>query len=279
MHSIPVMSRRFMPTPAAREVQRTPRRDFAQAVRNAQASPQALPLTHLTDGYHLRSITEGGHLEPSQCHVFGEPLLYFFYGRPAYRVAANLPSNGFEAYWPICFLMRPAAVSTKRIYPFDSGAFHTGRFGNFFHRDMIKEDFELDVDPTMPARLLNLFWPDAKSYFDNRGALAPDFNVIDFELKSYAEIIRAKSNEGFDERNSAIELQTDVPVPLEGNILAVILPIDFADQKTRAHFEKLGALVLPFNTVGRQGATEMVGQIYDLCRDLYDGKHGLGPLW
>lgn len=248
-------------------------------VRQSPATEQQLPMTHLTDAYHLRSIAEAGSLNPTHCRVFDEPLLYLFYGRPAYRVAAQVESNGLEAYYPICFVLRSSARRAKRIYPFDSGAFHHGRFAEFVHRDMIKEDFELDVDPTMPGRLMNLFWSDPRGYFDNRGARDTALDPFDFEAKSYAELIRAKANGPFDERHSAIEVQMAEPMLLAGNLSAVILPSNFASDAVRRRFDDLGALVLPFDTVSRHSPDNMVGQIYDICRDLYSGRHGGAGCW
>ncbi|QCB43330.1 hypothetical protein E5673_14760 [Sphingomonas sp. PAMC26645] len=248
-------------------------------VRQSPPIEQQLPMTHLSDAYHLRDIAEAGSLRPTQCRVFDEPLLYLFYGRPAYRVAAQVESSGLEAYYPVCFVLRNSAKGAKRIYPFDSGAFHQGRFADFVHRDMIKEDFELDVDPTMPGRLMNLFWSDPRAYFDNRGARAMDLDPFDFEAKSYAELIRAKANGPFDERHSAIEVQMPQSIPLAGNLTAVILPSNFASEPVRRRVDELGALVLPFDTVSRHSPDNMVGQIYDICRDLYSGRHNGVKCW
>jgi len=274
-----VMARpsRTIPTAPKRRPGRT---DFARVVREAAPVEANLPLTHITDAYSLRDIVDTGELGPQPCRVFEEPLVYLFYGRPAYRVAAQLESTGLDAYWPICFVMRREAVVPKRIYPFDSGAFHHGRFSDFMHGSMIKEDFELDIDPSTPGRLLNLFWPNAASYFDNRRPLEPEFDPFDFEAKAYSELVRARgANAPFDERHSAIEIQTEQPLELAGNLLAVILPTDFASKGMAEKFEALGAVMLPFNTVGRHGPDNMVGQIYDMCRDLYSGKHGRGACW
>lgn len=256
---------------------RAARRDLAVLVSKTPALEVKLPLTHLSEAYHLRPIVETGELAPSGCKVFGESLVYFFYGRPAYRVASQIDNNGLDAYWPVCFVLKATAVNPKRIFPFDSGAFQDGRFADYFHRDMIKEDFELDVDPSTPGRLINLFWPDARSYFDNRPNSDQIFDPFAFEAKSYSELIRSKANAPFDDRHSAIELQSDDDVTLQDNLHAVILPEDFASVELQTRFRNLGARVLPFPTVSRHRPGEMVGQIYDICRDLYSSKpDGLG---
>jgi len=241
----------------------------------------ALPLTHVTDGYSFRNIMAIGTLEPAPCRVFGESLVYLFYGRPAYRSAAELESNGLEAYWPICFVLEPDCVPPKRIFPFDSGAFHHKRFMGFMHHDMIKEDFALDPDPSMPGRLLRLFWTNERSYYDAEDVSSFKPATLDFEAKSYAELIRSPVRAPFDERNSAIELQVDTAIPLKGNTLAVILPHALATADMLARIEALDALALPFGTVRRQSPVEMVGQIYTIVRDLLSGEYaeGRGKCW
>jgi hypothetical protein len=255
---------------------RAGRRDFAKLVGAAEAAPVNLPLTHITDSYYFRDIMNQGALAPSHCRVFGSELVYLFYGRPAYRSAAELESNGNDSYWPICFVLKPGVVSPSRIFPFDSGAFHHGRFSDFMHHAMIKEDFELDPDPLMPGRLLRLFWRDEKAYFDADGASGFVPESVDFEAKAYRDLIASRGKGPYDERSSAIEIQTDCAIELNGNTLAVILPSEFATPVMLERIDAVGALALPFDAVRRHGPTEMVGQMYSIIRDLLSGQRGAG---
>lgn len=245
-------------------------------VRGAPASPVKLPLTHITDGYSFRDIMDGGALVPGPCGVFGGNLLYLFYGRPAYRAAAEIESNGSEAYWPVCFVMKPDAAAASRIYPFDSGAFHHHRFNRFIYHKMMKEDFELDIDPDTPGKLVRLFWQDERSYFNADGTSGFVPGTFEFEAKAYQALIQDVGRAAFDERNSAVEIQTDAPIDLLSNTLAVILPYEFAKPDMISKIEALGALALPFDVVRRHGPREMVGLIYSIVRDLFGGKHSPG---
>lgn len=255
---------------------RLPRRDFAALVSAASPSPVNLPLTHVTDGYAFREIMASEALSPCPCRIFGGNLLYLFYGRPAYRAAAQMESNGSDAYWPVCFVLEPDAASAARIYPFDSGAFHHGRFDRFMYHKMIKEDFELDPAPQTPGKLLRLFWQDERSYFNAEGMSGFSPGAFEFEAKAYQALIGDVGRAPFDERNSAIELQVDSAVELEGNTIAVILPYEFAKPEIISTIEALGAIALPFDVVRRHGPTEMVSQIYTIVRDLFSGKHPPG---
>lgn len=262
-----------VPAPPSR---RAARREFADLVRKAPQAALELPLTHVTDGYSFRDIMAAAALQPTPCHVFGGQLVYLFYGRPAYRAAAQAEANGSEAYWPVCFVLESDAVAATRIYPFDSGAFHYRRFDDFMYHRMIKEDFELDSAPESPGKLVHLFWRDMRSYFNASAYGSFEPGPLDFEASAYRRLIRHEGRAGFDERNSAIEIQTDQPVDLPGNTIAVILPYEFATPEMLAKIDKLGAIALPFDVVRRQGPTEMVGQIYTLVRDLLGGTHAPG---
>lgn len=269
-----------MTTQAPARKPRAPRREFAELVRETPPSETSLPLTHMTDGYVFRSIMEGMELEPAPCTVFDdEPLLYFFYGRPAYRAAAQAQSNGLDAYAPICLVMKPDAVPPRRIFPFDSGAFHNHLLADFTHHKMVKEDFELDCMADMPGRLINLFWSSGEAYFNNRDTSNYVPEAMAFEAKSYQELIRFKGKSGFDDRASTIEIQAAEAVALPENTLAVILPYDFAKGPILARIEAMDALALPYDHVSRGTPGENVALIYSIVRDLLSGQRGKVRYW
>ena len=74
-------------------------KNFVQAVPPAQP---LLPLTHLTDAYRFEKAHQTDELQPRDCKVFGEPLLYLFYGRPSYRVHPDEQPSGLAHYLPVC---------------------------------------------------------------------------------------------------------------------------------------------------------------------------------
>jgi len=259
---------------------RAGRTDFAQRVRTAQPSPISMPLTHVTDAYSFRAIMEDEALIPSHCSIFGENLVYLFYGRPAYRSVAERESSAIDAYWPICFVMKPEVVAPKRIFPFDSGAFHHRLFDSVMYHRMIKEDFALDADPGTPGKLLRLFWQDEKAYFNAHGAADFTPENFEFEAKAYLSLISDAGRAPFDDRCSAIEIQTDAAVALEGNTIAVITPTEFITPSLSERIEKMGAVILPYNVTRRQRPGEMVGLICDIVRDLLGGgRDGRVKCW
>ena len=75
-------------------------------------SPQPmLPLMHVTKAETFaRYLAKNEKLEPRTCPVFGEALLYFFYGRPAYKLDNENPIITDEYLFPVCFIDRKSVV-------------------------------------------------------------------------------------------------------------------------------------------------------------------------
>ena len=72
----------------------------------------------MTDGLGFRGVLDTGALRPEPCSVFDdEPLLYLFYGRPAYRVNSQRLSSAIDAYTSFCLILHPDCLgSPKRVF-------------------------------------------------------------------------------------------------------------------------------------------------------------------
>src|ERR1700730_8150266 len=98
---------------------------FASLVSRATGIGELLPLTHTTDAYAFRNIISTRQLEVSDCIVFREPVLYLFYGRPAYRRSSAGKATSLDAFSLVSFVLRSELLpSPKRLFPFDTGAMH-----------------------------------------------------------------------------------------------------------------------------------------------------------
>ena len=92
-----------------------PAGDFRKLIAVQKPAAGGLPFVHTSDGLGLRSILREGELQTEPCPVFDdEPLLYLFYGRPAYRVNSQVLSSAIDAYAPVCFILRPGSVKAPR---------------------------------------------------------------------------------------------------------------------------------------------------------------------
>src|SRR5260370_41910934 len=130
---------------------------FWDYVNAANPGPGQLPIVHSTDLYLFREIRRKGELLPTDCEVYGQQILYFFYGRPSYRTHAKLDTVNAKALLPVCLVLERAVLQhAERIVAFDTGAFHRKFMHPPMHEKMTKEDFELGVSPDAPMKLIDV---------------------------------------------------------------------------------------------------------------------------
>jgi hypothetical protein len=207
-------------------------RYFNDFVKAAAESKPVLPLVHTSDAFYLDSILQQSQLATTECDVFtGEHLLYFFYGRPAYRTMCGNAVRKLRSQAPICLLIGAEHVSSiRRVAPFDTGAFATRFFEEYFHPAMTKEDFLVDPTIEMAGRIVGRFFGTNERYFLSRPTDPLEVLPWDHYSSSYAAMIRDESRGRGDDRRATVEIQTDQPVPLgPGVVKAVVLPVDLLD--------------------------------------------------
>lgn len=242
--------------------------EFINVQATAGGRP-CLPLTHVTDGYHFRDIRNLGKLSPRDCDVYkGERLLYFFYGRPSYRPHTSKTTVDVWSLLPICIILKQSVGDqAARVMPFDSGAFHRKMMHPPMHEDMKLEDFELNISPDVPAKIITIFYGNEHKYFhakkDHREQL--NYNKIDdLEIDSYFKLVRHRPNRDYDDRVTAIEYQLRNPVNLFKNTEAIILPKPFFDYSNVINqIESWGAIAIPYHVKEEFIPSELQGAIFD----------------
>lgn len=203
-----------------------------QFVSNATPCAPSLPLTHTCDSYSFRAIIESSQISTAHCKVFKETLVYFFYGRPAYRPSSwnRKIRRSNLAFLPCSIVLRANAISKpKRVAPFDTGAFKRGLYDDFLHKDMEMEDFLLEPSMKMPPLVVGKFYESNVNYYYGRPAMV-SIPPVEFEVQSYYDIISHGSAYA-DDRGSAIEIQSDQLLTLtSNNVIFVVLPRVFLDE-------------------------------------------------
>jgi hypothetical protein len=207
--------------------------DFWSLLKDIEADSGTLPLVHTTDVAYFKAIREKGRLEPTARPDYNnEQLLFLFYGRPSYRVNSTISTLEAKAFAPICIIANHNLLEKSwRITPFDTGAFKRGIFTPPMHPSMTVEQFELEVDPKSPMKIIKLFFGSERSYFN--AAPLPNVPIDRYEnlpADSYDRLIRHQSNTDLDDRVSAIEIQLRESIDLFNNVRAIILPRDYLDQ-------------------------------------------------
>ncbi len=198
--------------------------------RNSSGSlPNELPLVHSTRCEFFDAVKDRGKLEPRLCNVFGEQLLYLFYGRPAYRSkSVDVHDVG---YCPICFVLDidPADLNLRRTYPLDSGGVKGKRFDAHIHEDELDE-LKLPATLISARQHVNALYGKNKHYFtgdfNDRSAL--NFTVDDIASR-YVDLLEDPDVAVADDRRSALEYQTDSDVSINKSVRAVVLPQTLLD--------------------------------------------------
>lgn len=177
-------------------------------------------LPHIVASHELRSV--------NACDVFHEHLIYFFYGRPAYRHALGGEPAGNLDLCPVCFVFKPHTIGggAKRIFACDSGGVHKDYFRDHL-RPPDRDEMQLDTTLESAQKLVPLVFRDNKNYFlgKARDAVPAAFAPGTPAARFHALLKDAGALAG-DDRRSAIEVQMDSPVPLDHQLLYVVLPKD-----------------------------------------------------
>jgi hypothetical protein len=188
-----------------------------------------LPLTHITRGLVAGDIMRTGRVDPGDpCEPHGRSYAFFFYGRPAYRVADSSVIK-LEASCPHCFIFRERLIErSNQIYAFDTGAFGARLYRHVLDDDFNAEDFRIGGDFSRPNRLINAAFGSQEDYFegDRSKIVEPSAGAEphEMEARSYLELIKSPGRNEPDDRICSIEVVFADPVPLAGELLAVVVP-------------------------------------------------------
>lgn len=243
--------------------------------RNTIDRDKALPLVHTCEAILLKKILRSKQLRTAPCNVFrGEQLLYFFVGRPAYKKEVALEPHYWEL--PVCFICEFGVAGSRRIFPFDTGAFANGSYPNFISiADM--EDYNLSGDPDSVQKIIGTFFGDRLSYYRLKARSESDFtsrysvDILDEEVRALHALIATRMPKTTDDRRASIEVSFSTAYDLSrGKVLAVVLPeIYLESDEIIQHIEvELNAepIAYPITT---QNVSYYFATIYALVEQFY----------
>jgi hypothetical protein len=156
--------------------------------------------------------------------VFGDDLLYLYYGVPAYRRTDGPKRNAVEL--PVTFMFEPSILThVARYYPFDTGALSAGRFGAWLGRlGAFRDNFGVTGtgDHLPPCRLVHSVYGDNINYLDGvlRTPVVPTDPIpllTDFLSDDLSGL-------GVDKRQCMIECHTLTPLRLDRSLSWVAYP-------------------------------------------------------
>ncbi|MET4800051.1 hypothetical protein [Bradyrhizobium sp. LB11.1] len=237
----------------------------------ANSAEESLPLTHTTDAFDLRDIIDSQEIKPRFCPVFGEDLSYQFYGRPAYRKNGSVQANSLAAYAPIILIFRPS-VSTTAIaaFPFDSGAFKSDRYSELAHHRMSVEDFGLDPSYDRIGKMVAFFFGDNKRYYDQLASTDCTIGSDEFEAQTVRELTTYRGRNDRDDRSSTIELIFSDAISLHGNLLGIIVPGSFLEDKVvSAKLHSLDVHIRSYIDGANLTPASQIPRLADVVRHFY----------
>ncbi|HKD80330.1 MAG TPA: hypothetical protein VKH81_11605 [Candidatus Angelobacter sp.] len=204
---------------------------FSDYVQKQTMAAVELPLVHTTEYFHLPSIQATNTLQTSDCKFFKEPLLYFFYGRPAYRDSTRILPTRDVGFYPICFVFRPGTISkkAKRLYPFDTGASQSGLYEPAIKRADALAGYQVNAVVENARRIVAGFFETDKQYLSNTPRHDLLFSSTDVEAESYYRLINGGGDPTCDDRCSAIEIQIAECLDVRQGIMAIVLPTCFLE--------------------------------------------------
>ena len=211
--------------------------EFDRFVTTFPPATPLLPLFHVCDAVGFRHIIQDVQLKTFTCKVFEKDLLYFFYGRPSYRIKANgLPTTS-PAYLPVCFILDFTKTGLPfHVYPFDSGAEHANLFDDFLYEKWSNADFALTPGWDAPGRVVSCYYETNRNYFLEKPVWR-EIMPIDLESQSYKNLVENRGDTRYDNRRSSIEVAYESHVPLTPeNFLAIVLPLNLMDDKRVTDF-------------------------------------------
>jgi hypothetical protein len=193
-----------------------------------------LPWVHSTSASNLIDIIADGKLLATPCNVFRQDkLCYFFVGRPAYKMKPTENPSTWQL--PVAFVVRfEKPPSIKRIFPFDSGAFHDRRLPDYI--TMFKMDgYNLAGNPDLVGRLVSFYFKSAERYFHRRpageGEIKEQHNLDmrHAEIIALSRLFHEGSSPNCDDRAAAIELQIEQDIEIrQHNLLGIVMPREYA---------------------------------------------------
>ena len=245
---------------------------FADYVRSQSAVSVELPLVHTTECRHLPSIQVSHTLEPQNCPVFGEPLLYFFYGRPSYRDPFKSRPITNVAYCPICFVFKPQRpFAIHRIFPFDSGASQRGLYEPEISRSHALTKYPVSAAVQSARQIIRRFFDTNENYLASRPSLGLAFSPGEVDAEAYYKLVTGGGSSNCDDRRSAIEVQIKDKIDLREHLWAIVMPTDFLDDAPlrKTLIEEWRAHPLTYDADLGMRPTEFHGNVRAMIRKYY----------
>jgi hypothetical protein len=213
-------------------------------------------------------------LVPQLCPVFGEDLVYLFYGRPAYR-RTEAAALAIGARDPVALIFAPdVARKGVRLFPFDSGAFDEGLYAKWMHRHMQLGSFMLPPNLQAAERQVTAFFQSNEAYMTAVARPIMPMPPGEHEVDCLSNFLCDRTALPADDRRCAIELQTREPISVtDTNLLAMVMSVAMKDAPYVQEFQKRTGNkveIITYSSNPLKPASDMQGlledRVIEFCR-------------
>lgn len=230
-----------------------------------------LPYVHTTEANKFLNLLHEEEVKVRKCDTFsGEELSYFFYGRPAYRKFYEKPA---EWQLPVALIFKSTCISSvKRVYPFDTGAFKSGRYPDYLTTLGIS-GYELSSVERAIDLIVEAFFGSDKAYFLHQPKTEDEIRTakrLDVRHAQVRALCQMNTEMSKDDRAAAIEIQTSDGVKLSDQLLGVVLPRPYFEFKEIKDYLRSEGVVVKNYDIYAINTESYMGYIYSEVKKIYE---------
>lgn len=193
--------------------------------KNCSSGPlKRLPLMHSCQGYDAVLIMRENTLKATRCKVFNQDLLYFFYGKPSYPASGKVDFyTGSSMHCPVCFIVNPKIVNPNRVFPFDSGAYKSGRYDKIINKKIAIDTYIISEGYKGIQKYISTIYGSNENYIN--GDVVENLPECDhIEIPALIKLLKSDDVNEYDERANTIEIISNESYKLSEIVEYVILP-------------------------------------------------------
>jgi hypothetical protein len=224
---------------------------------------RGMSLMHCTPVLHGVQALAQGALRMRPCSNYEDrPMVYLFYGRPAFKPMAAMPPGMIHEHLPMCLVLDGSLLGRAvRVVPFDSGGF--ARYQPLVS-PLTRDRFELQPRNDVARRIVAAFFETNANYFHQMPTRQElDISLLHPEARAIARLAHDRALADDDDRRTTIEIQLEEDIQIIPALKAIVGPPLLFDEPVVADaLTASGATPLTYDTFGRQKPSFYSSQLY-----------------
>lgn len=193
-----------------------------------------LPAVHTTNVTSFSEIIERDSIKLTLCKYYKKDLLYFFYGKPSYKVTGR--SNTATRILGDAAITFVFDISTLpkfyKSFALDTGASFGSRYDRLLPKGLSIDDFVMGSDPAELASYVTRFFGGNQNYFVGEHEMGDRPNALDSVSNAISDIAKSVSSIDLDERACTCEIQLDSPISFrKAKLITIVMPGQVFDER------------------------------------------------